>query len=441
MMAKRRISERSRERGISLFMVAAAMVVILGLAALAIDLVSLYLARSEAQRGADAAALAGATIFVSSGCTSGSGCSSTQTAATNEAISVGNKNLVGGVSPGIQTSDVTFDFSVPGDPRITVTVQRTAARGNAMPTFFAKILGISTVDVSATAKAEAYNPGGATNGPPIGTFCVKPWLLPNCDSDPNHLSPSNPLCTGSPGGYFINPSTYAIQNPGPVSQGGVVGQLMTIKPGTPGAATAPSQFFPVILPPGTAPAECPTCSNGGGTGGASLYRQNIECCNSRVISCGAITLQPETGNVVGPTRQGVDCLIHQGPGGTGQDILNVNVSPFTITGGLNNPNPALQGQLITSSDSVVTMPVYDGTQLCPGKSCPASVSANIIGFMQIFVVAETNPQGTVLARIMNISSCGSSSGGGGGGGGSGSSGGGVVTGGGLSAVPIRLIAP
>ena len=37
MMAKRKISGRSKERGISLFMVAAAMVVILGLAALAID--------------------------------------------------------------------------------------------------------------------------------------------------------------------------------------------------------------------------------------------------------------------------------------------------------------------------------------------------------------------------------------------------------------------
>src|SRR5260370_3628561 len=191
MMAKRKISGRTGERGISLFMVAAAMVVILGLAALAIDLVSLYLGRSEAQRSADAAALAGATIFVASGCTSGSGCSSTQTAATNEAISVGNQNLVGGVSPGIQTSDVIFDFSVPGDPRITVTVQRTAARGNAMPTFFANIFGISTVDVSAVAKAEAYNPSGATSGPPIGAFCVKPCLLPNCDH--SHLTPSNPL--------------------------------------------------------------------------------------------------------------------------------------------------------------------------------------------------------------------------------------------------------
>lgn len=217
---------------------------------------------------------------------------------------------------------------------------------------------------------------------------------------------------------------------------------MTIKPGSPIAATAPGQFFPVVLPPGTTPAECPTCSIGGGTGGASLYRQNIECCNTNIFKCGSNTLQPETGNVVGPTNQGVDCLIHQGPGGSGQDILNVNTigtSSVTATGGSNNPNPAMQGQTmpVGASNSTVTMPIYDGTQLCPGKSCPASVSANIIGFMQIFIKDEQrSQQGKVDAYIMNISSCGSSSGGGGGG-----SGGGVVTGGGLSSVPIRLIAP
>src|SRR5207245_930121 len=260
-----------------------------------------------------------------------------------------------------------------------------------MPTFFAKIFGISTVDVSALAKAEAYNPAGG-NGPAIGTFCVKPWLLPNCD--PNHLSPANSLCTGTPGGYFIDPTTLAIVHPGPASQGGVVGQLMTIKPGAPVQAPSPSQFFPVILPPGTAPAECPTCSNGGSSG-AALYRQNIECCNSRIISCGSITLQPETGNVVGPTRQGVDCLIHEQSNGSGQDLLNTSTSPFTITGGSNNPNPALRGQPVTSSDSFVTAPIYDGAQLCPGKSCPASVSATIVGFMQMFIVDETNPQCTV----------------------------------------------
>jgi hypothetical protein len=407
------------------------MVVILGLSALAIDLVSFYVARSEAQRSADAAALAGATYWSRSGCTSTtSGCSGFQTGAMNAAIDVGNQNLVGGVNPNIQSSDFAWNYSPITDPRITVTVQRTAARGNAVPTFFGRVLGFTTVDISATAAAETYNPGTGS-GPAVGSICVKPWLMPNCD--PTHTSPQNTLCSGTQA-YIINPNQ-TIANPS------ILGTLLTIKPGSPGQAITSSQFFPVILPPGTAPAECPTCSSGGGSGGAALYRQNIECCNTRTISCGSITLQPETGNVVGPTRQGVDCLIHESNNGTGQDILNTNTSPFTFTGGSNNPNPALRGQPVTSSDSIVTAPIYDGAQLCPGKSCPASVTANIVGFMQLFIKDETNPQGTVDAYILNISTCGGGSGGGSGGGGSGGGGGTVVTGGGLLPVPVRLVHP
>jgi uncharacterized membrane protein len=50
--------------------VAVSLVALLGMAALAIDVVTLYVARSEMQRAADAAALAGAKAFVDSGITS-----------------------------------------------------------------------------------------------------------------------------------------------------------------------------------------------------------------------------------------------------------------------------------------------------------------------------------------------------------------------------------
>ena len=421
------------ERGQTLLIVAAGLVVFLGLAALAVDLGFFFVARSEAQRAADAAALAGATLWANSGCTSGvSGCAFLQTAATNEAISVGNQNLVAGVNPNIQAGDVTFNFSTVDDPRITVTVQRSAARGDALPTFFGKIFGISTVDVSAVATAETYNPGNA-NGPGIGTFCLKPWLLPNCDPNNTGGANANPSCPGN-ANYFVTPSN-TIANPDKVP-----GSLMTIKPGNPQQAIVPSQFYPVHLPPGSAPAECPSCSSGGGGGGASLYRQNIECCNTNIFTCGSTTLSMETGNVVGPTRQGVDCLIHEGNNGKGQDVINItgtNPLNYTITGGNNNPNPKLIGQSIATSDSLVTMPIFQpistGQILCPGQSCGATV--NIVGFMQIFVKEETNPQGTVNAYILSISSCGASGGAGGGGAG----GGGVVVGGGIAPIPVRLI--
>ena len=54
---------QKRESGSTLYIVVVAMVGMLGMSALAIDMVSFYLGRAEAQRAADAAALAGATVF------------------------------------------------------------------------------------------------------------------------------------------------------------------------------------------------------------------------------------------------------------------------------------------------------------------------------------------------------------------------------------------
>jgi hypothetical protein len=372
------------QRGNTLVMVAASMTMILGLAALGVDLISFYAARSEAQRSADAAALAGATFWSRSGCTSsGSGCSGFQTGAMNEAVDVGNQNLIGGVSPNIQSGDFSWNYSPASNPRISVTVQRTAARGNALPTFFAKIWGFSSVDVSATATAEAYNPG--TKGPTVGNLCVKPWLIP----DPTITNPN------------------------------ALGTQLTIDP-----VNTQGQF-PVILPSGAASAECPTCS----TGNNNPYRQSIECCNTRKITCGPVTLQVASNNVKQDTQNGVKCLIHQSNGQP--DSLN-GTSPFTITGGNGNPNPALRGQIITASDSLVTVPIYKGSSSSScsdkdnGNGC--SVTAEITGFMQLFIRNVDDDQGKVQTTITNISSCGGPP-----------PNNAVITGGGLSPVAVRLV--
>jgi uncharacterized membrane protein len=57
--------QRSHERGQTMIFVAISIVSLLALAALAIDIVTLYVARTEIQRAADAAALAGAKESVS----------------------------------------------------------------------------------------------------------------------------------------------------------------------------------------------------------------------------------------------------------------------------------------------------------------------------------------------------------------------------------------
>ncbi|HVB29624.1 MAG TPA: pilus assembly protein TadG-related protein [Terriglobia bacterium] len=434
--------KRTNERGVSIILIAVGMVFILGMAGLGVDLASLYVGRSQAQRAADAAALAGAQSLVAEGCTSNVGStisSSCMTIARQRAEAVGNLNLIAGISPGITDADVTFPSTSISDPQVQVMAARDTSHSNPMPTFFVKIFGIATANVSATAKAEAFNPSGSTTS--VGAECLKPWLLPNCDQG-HPTSPGNPNCPGYD--YFINPTTGDIENPG-LTTAGVQGEQIVIKPGDPtgGGTASPGKFWPVFLPAGSVASDCPACatgSGGGGSGSGSLYRQNIECCNHNTIVCGTQVIQPITGNMVGPTEQGVDCLIHQGGSKnspTGMDTFDP--ASWTITAGSANPYGVTGA--IASSDSIVTIPIYDGTVLCPGSSCPSTTTVTITGFIQLFVRYEDGSnQGNVYADVMNISSCAAGAGSGSGGSGSGGgSGGTTISTGGGTPIPVRLI--
>ncbi len=416
------------ECGMTLLTVAVAMVGLLAVSALAIDLVSFYLVRSEAQRAADAAALAGAKEFVDSGFTTGAISQSTvQTLAANEAQAAGNQNLVGRQNPNIagsissacppsSSNDVCFNFSNANDPRIMVLVQRTNAHGNPMPTFFGKILGINAVDVSAMATAEAYNASGTATGPTFCAGCLKPLLVPNCD--PVHPTPANAVCQGGSGGYFFDPSNnYAIAHPGPVSSGGVVGETWQLH-----SQAGPSQYYAIAL---------------GGAQSKSAWRANLAACNPNVFTCGN-TLQTLNGAAVGPLDQGINTLIHALGNGAGQGQDSIDTSqplPYPITAGANNPlvvNGVIPANSrITSSDSLVTLPVYDGSALPP-----AGTTVTIIGYIQLFIqyVTHTGPDDIVTAVILNISSCGT-------GGGTTCGGSGTTTGGGASFIPVRLVQP
>lgn len=388
------------ERGMSLALVAASMVVLLAVAALAIDLGMLYVARNEAQRAADAAALAGAYVFITSGCTSSGGCyagGSQETVARQQAETIGDSNTIVGQDATIEDSDITFSYPTSEEPQITVVVERTAARGNAVPTIFAKMFGVFQSDVSASATAEAYNPSGAGSGSPsVSDDCVAPFLVPNCD--PNHYnSPTgneNTVCaSGYPGGYFINPTNGAIENPA-TTPNGVIGQSWQLHYGNTGPSNgaAPSQWYLVAY---------------GNSQSGSNLRNYISECTPTPISCGD-TLQTYNGKSNGPVDQGVEDRIHATGLGMnqGQDTIDTSVGPpFAITGGSNNPNSLLQGKVYYGpSDSVVTVPVYNGSALSSGGS-----TVTVVGFMQLFL-QDAQHSGTddyVDAVVMNVSGCSS----------------------------------
>jgi Putative Flp pilus-assembly TadE/G-like len=443
--------KRHDDRGISILIIAVSMVFVLGMAGLGIDLASLYVGRSEAQRAADAGAIAAAQ-YLAKDCTAAAGSVSADciAIAKQRAVAVTNANYIAGLSPDITTADVTFLQTSASDPQVQVIAGRDIGHSNPMPTFFVKIFGINTAEVSAKAVAEAFNPAGG--GPPVGATCLKPWLMPNCDwdhpassSNPPPSGYLNPACvdnsTTPPTQYSqyldttpTNHYSTTLLNPGPVSQNGVQGENITVKPSDPSGASGPSQFFPVYLPSsGGWASSCPSCANGGGGGtgssSASYYRQNIECCNNTVIKCGSQTVQPATGNMNGPTANGVDCLIHE-TGGTGQDIMTINSGGglgnlWTITAGSANPY-GLSGA-IASSDSIITVPLYDGHTLCPGGSC-SQTDIYVNGYLQLFINDETS--GNVHGTLMNVIPCPSASD---------SPGSPVVAGGGSSPVPVRLI--
>ncbi len=263
-----------KERGVTLLVTVVSMIPLLGMAALAIDIVTLYTASGEAQKAADAGALAGAKAFVTSGFTSGqlgdpsSGgnqtfvCNGSTGFSDLQAQAAAQQNLIAGAPP---TSIATScNFTSPEDPTITVTVTKSG-----LPTFFARIWGTGASTATATGTAEAYNPSGST-AVPIQLQSVKPWLIPNCDPTPaNNVIPP---CNGNP--YFINSSSnYTLPNPGPY-----IGQHYIFKqtklPVTGG-------YYALELPqgtincPSTSAAPAGSCSNVT----SDAYQENIACSN------------------------------------------------------------------------------------------------------------------------------------------------------------------
>jgi hypothetical protein len=78
---------------------------------------------------------------------------------------------------------------------------------------------------------------------------------------------------------------------------------------------APGIFLPWTLPEDPEQKDCKGGTGGGG-GGAVAYRRNICNCNRSSISLDT-EYELKTGNMVGPTWQGVNELIEQDPGRTG----------------------------------------------------------------------------------------------------------------------------
>lgn len=389
--------QRDGERGNTLYMVAASLFVLLGMGALAIDLASLYVARNEAQRVADSAALAGAKVFVESGCVTSETCalSAFETEATNRATQVGMQNLVEGQAPA--SIQVAFDgnYISTQNPQITVQVQSAN-----LHVYFAGAIGITTApSVGATATAEAYNPSGAAAGAPIFcTGCVRPWLIANCDQSTLYSNPASTLCSGE--ASLLNPANnYSVSNPN-CTPAGVIGAPIDIQ----------LQAQPTLY--GALDVD-------NGSGNLADYQSAITTCFTGQTTCGArtLTILPYGATTGLATTMAVENLMHitaAGPG-LGQDTIDVTVCPPQIHAGALNPlvtngvvNP---NELITTSDSIVTAYIFDGTPLQTSTATTVTQPMTIVGFAQIFVTqADPANPGEFLGYILGVAGCGSNPG-------------------------------
>ena len=459
----------SREGGFTMALVTVALVTIIAMAALSIDIGTLYQAKAEAQRAADAAALTAARMISVSGITGDPAnqsnswqpiCGGSSSAATLAAINIAQQNLISGVAATSADVSVKYGGGSAGatstscagagaafgvNPVVTVTVT-----SGKLPIFFARVFTLfphgtfSNTTAVATATAEVFNSSNSASVAgsmiPVQPRCVKPLIIPN--KDPNSGS-------GQP---FVSLATGAISNTG-VSPTGAIGENFILAancranrtncyngnylgyPNAPASGGGTIRYLPALVQ-GT-PVAVPSCAN------ANTFEEAIGGCDqSTVYACGTplgaqadLTVNPiRPSSAAGDTGTALQCLTHATAEGlgNGQDQLETGSFPFQIQAGSDNPlvqdGLVSNNGIVTASSSIITLPIYDGANLQNGVQQP---NVTIVGFLQVFV-QDLNPtfgptRGDPVVYVLNVSGC------------SNNASNSPVTG--TSPVPIRLITP
>src|SRR2546423_3428811 len=350
---------RRDERGMSFIFVGLGFMAFVAASTLAIDVGMFMTARSQAQNAADAGALAGATALAFDNFDD----RSTGGPAVQSAVNTSLANSVIGASPSTTPADVTFPTGPTGNNRVKVNVFRTGARSNPIPTLIGPLFGVPTVNIDATATAEA--------SPAHAMTCVKPFAIP--DKWIENKTP--PWTTGSTfdrydnkGNLLPNADVYI-----PAGQPGYSGYnptrdkgtLLTLRAGT-GNNIEPSMYYSWAMPNNT---------------GADDYSLNISGCNTTIVHWGDPMTQ-EPGDMTGPTNQGIDDLIVRDPNAYWDTAKNeVHTSM--------NPSPR-----------VFPIPLYDPDYYQRGKVNGRNATLKVANWIGFFVVARNG--NTVTGRITPI---------------------------------------
>jgi Flp pilus assembly protein TadG len=354
--------------------------VLMALLTYVVDYGVAWVGRGQAQNAADSGALAGAVsmAFDVDGWTDRTETGPARVAARQMALS----NVVWGAAPDVNiTTDVVFT-NLPADrcpvdangrtPCIRVDVYRNQARGNALPSIFGGIVGLTETGVKATATARVAVADASR--------CMKPWAIPdkwddNYDvtgviEDPPQWTDDDEFETHSRQGNtwtpLVPPDVYTAPTATSPGTGFTLaadeGRRIVLKHGNPQDAIAPGWFFPVRLPRAD-----------GGSQGGDDYRENIASCNGLAVGVGD-TLQSENGNMIGPTRQGVEDLIALDPYADWAPTTNSVIGSCAQA---STPCASI-------SPRVVAIPVFDTGAYFAGKM-NGQVTITVVNILGFFI--------------------------------------------------------
>ena len=351
---------RRDERGMSFVFVGVGFLAFVAATTLAIDVGMFMTARSQAQTAADAGALAGATALVFNDFDDRSAGGPAVQSAVNTALFNGVMFSSVAVAP----ADVLFPIGPGGvSNRVRVNVYRTGGRNNPIPTLIGPVFGVPTVDISATATAEA--------SPANAMTCVKPFTIPDRwieNTNPPWTTDSTFERYDNKGKLLKNADEYI-----PAGTSGYAGYdpvadkgtLLMIRAGT-GNNVSPSFYWSWEMP---------------GGGGGDWYRDNIAGCNTTIMHFGEL-MTAEPGNMVGPTNQGIDDLI----------ALDPDAYWDTLTNSVHSTK--------SPSPRVFPIPLYDPAYYDNGKQNGRNADLKMANWLGFFVVERQG--NNVLGRITPI---------------------------------------
>lgn len=378
------------ERGATLVFFVALTLGLLSLGALAADVGMMMTVRSEAQRAAEAAALAGAGMYK-------------DTDTPLEASVIARARRYAGlnhVGPGYVDGDSETAVEVEvfeAQQRVRVTVSSRASL------LFARLFGRYEMPVSAVAAARVVNAGGAT--------CVKPFALPDIweekspgsDANANKVYDAGESWKYDPGvdhykrwsdppeddppGILTGYGSTLRDGRGSPSYTRDQGRRMLIKAGQPQnnggtydvpVNITPGIFLPFELPEDPDPGA--TCGIGGGGGGpgAAAYSKNICSCNPSTIEVDQ-EYDLKTGNMVGPTKAGIE------------DLIELDEDAYWDAA-----NSTVGGPLGLNSPRVIKVVLYDPDEVV--KSGKQAIRVNNIALL--FVESYNNSTKNISGRFI-----------------------------------------